>query len=170
MPNIKCVWCGSDYRSFNDNRRHCKKLSCRNSEIEENLSCLSKLISPILRHKIKTDSEIRLPGNDTIGKQVKINANGTINERIKNKEIAFFTVEKQVGRVLKYFRDLLWKGIKGNFIIKTDENGTVDNIITHEIFVMTKNPVIFGNNKIIKPMAEIKNKPIKKEETSNVYN
>lgn len=153
MPKIKCVWCGCDYKAFNDNRRHCKKISCRNSEIEENLKDLSKLISPILRHRIKASSEIRLPGNDTFGKQVKINANGSISEAIKKKEIILSTVEEQVEQILKYFRDLLWKGIKGNFIVKTDENGIVDDIVSHEIFVTTKDPVIFGNNKVIKTMS-----------------
>jgi len=154
MAKINCVWCNCDYSAFSENRRHCKKPACRNREIEENINDLSGLIALILRHRIKADIEIRLPGNDTIGKQAKLNSLGNIDELIRREPINNANVKGQLLKVKKYFSALLWKNIKGNFIVKTNEEAVVEDMIFQETFITIKNPVILGNNKIIRSVTK----------------
>lgn len=163
MANITCIWCGSQYKAFSDNRRHCKNRDCRQKEIEANLNDLSKLISMVLRHKIATDIELRLPGNDTIGKQAKINSSGNIDINIKKNGEPGTDLNKQILTLKSYFRSLLWKGIKGNFMLKTNGNGKIYNIIPHETFVNIKNPVILGDNKLIYTLESFPQQQNKKE-------
>lgn len=156
MAEITCRWCSAKYLAHSENRNHCKRNSCRQKEIEENLTDLSKLVSLILRHKIEMDVEIRLPGNDTIGKQAKINSSGNIEMIIKKNGEAIDDPKNYIKKLISYFRSLLWKGIKGNFIIKTDNDGKIINIIPHETFVSIKDPFILGDNKLIYTIEQFK--------------
>lgn len=149
MPKIICGWCGSEYFAHNENRNHCRRSSCRNKEIESQLKDLSELFSLILRHGIRALVEIRLPGNDTIGRQAKIVSSGTINRKIFPEPESPEDFEKQVYDATDYFRSLLWKNIKGNFKVKTRKGGVIQTDITHEMFTEIKNPVILSDNKII---------------------
>lgn len=149
MAEIKCTWCGSTYTAYNENRRHCTRSSCRDSEIEINLEYLAQLFGMILRHGIEADVEIRLPGNDTLGKQAKIISSGDIHEKISSQEMINKGFEGQIDDLKEYFRSLLWKKIKGNFEIKTKKGGVIDTRCPHEMFTSIERPMILGRNKII---------------------
>ncbi len=83
-----------------------------------------------------------------------------MNESIKNKETVCVDFEKHIQKIKDYFRSLLWKRIKGNFIVSTSETGEVNNIIPHETFSTIKNPLILGANKIIYTMDQDNRNPL----------
>ena len=149
MAEIKCNWCGSTYTAYNENRRHCTRSSCRDKEIEINLEYLAQLFGMILRHGIEATVEIRLPGNDTLGKQAKIISSGDIGEKISSQATINKGFEHQIEGLKEYFRSLLWKKIKGNFEIKTKKGGVIDTRCPHEMFTSIERPIILGRNKII---------------------
>jgi len=163
MAEITCVWCSSTYSAFSDNRRHCKRPECRRKEIDDNLKYLIDLISMILRHKIEADIEIRLPGNDTIGKQAKLNSLGDIRQLIKKEPINNINIQNQIKNLREYFKSLLWKGIKGNFIVKINSGGEIEDIISQETFVTLKDPIVLGNNKIVHSIKGFKSKNQRRE-------
>ena len=158
MPNslfqIVCRWCGRKYQAHNETRNHCKSLACRNKEIAYNLNLLINYIDMILRYNIVAKIEIRCPGNDTFGKQVKITSEGYLNDPVVTSNVADIKEEKtekldELDRLKKYFKHILQKGIKGNFIIQTMADGIVKNVILNESFAMLDKPVVFGNNLLI---------------------
>lgn len=149
MPKIICRWCGAEYFAHNENRQHCRRTNCRNEEIESQLKSLSELFSLVLRHGIRAMIEVRLPGNDTIGKQAKIISSGSIGKKIFPEHESMEHMKKQIHDTMDYFRSLLWKNIKGNFRIKTRKGGKIETDVTHEMFTEIKNPVILSDNKII---------------------
>ncbi len=103
----------------------------------------------ILRHGIEAEIEIRLPGNDTLGKQAKIMSSGDLNKKICNQNVANEGFEDQIEGLQEYFRSLLWKQIKGNFEIKTMKGGVLETKCPHEMFTSIEKPMILGHNKII---------------------
>jgi len=151
MPEITCRWCKQKYIAHNDTRKHCRAISCRNEEITYNLNLLVNYIDMILRHRIVAEIEIRCPGNDTLGRQVKIKSKGYINDSVITNNVRSNKKNKAVelNNLRNYFKHILQKGIKGNFIIKTLAEGIIENIILNESFGMLDKPVVFGNNLLI---------------------
>jgi len=146
QTKIKCSWCGSLYASGNTNRTHCRKPDCRKKEIDKSLRYLSSLIGLILRYDIISTIEINLPGNDTIGRQAKISSFSTLKKPIQKKPEINGVIEDQTEKIREYFSSLLWKGIRGNFFIKTEEGGNVNDHISHEMFTFVEKPSVLGNN------------------------
>jgi hypothetical protein len=71
----------------------------------------------------------------------------------KISKIGHTQIVEQVDVLAKYFEPILWWGVKGNFIIKTLENGKIDTPILNETFSALNAPVVFGNNKLITQTA-----------------
>jgi hypothetical protein len=105
----------------------------------------------ILRHKIVAEIEIRCPGNDTLGRQVKIKSKGYINVSVITNNVRSNKKDtvSDLNNLRNYFKHILQKGIKGNFIIQTLTEGIIENVIVNESFGMLDKPVVFGNNLLI---------------------
>lgn len=147
---IKCQYCGNIYAANKKNRSHCKRLSCRDKEIQHQLMQLQAMLEMLCSNKIKSRIEIRLAGNDKISHEAKIESVSNVTNEIIDIECA---VDRSDGVIpltlLPYFRVLLWKGVKGNFIINTYDNGTVDPNILNQTFTPLSMPMIIGNNMLI---------------------
>ena len=149
MAEIKCKWCSSTYTAYNQNRKHCTRSACRDNEIEFNLNYLGNMFGMILRHGIEAKVEIRLPGNDTLGKQAKIISSGDLDQKIAHQDIVYEGFEDQIEGLQEYFRSLLWKQVKGNFEINAMKGGVLEKKCLHEMFTSIEKPMILGHNKII---------------------
>jgi hypothetical protein len=146
---IKCRYCGNVYAANKKNRSHCRRSACRDKEIQRQLSQLQAMLEMLCTNNIKACVEIRLAGNDKLSHEAKI-------ESISNvaKGIVVTTPTKNGGGVMPetlmpYFRILLWKGIKGNFVINIYGNGTIDPNILNQTFTPLAMPMIIGNNLLI---------------------
>lgn len=147
MPQIICKWCGKQYQAFNNNRGHCSKIECRTKEIEQNLLTLSGYFSTLLRHGVIAQVELRCPGNDCFGAQVKITTESCINYALKDKPPEKQEIQESVDMLVDYFRPILKKGVKGNFIVKTLSDGKIDEVILNQSFTSFREPEnILGNN------------------------
>jgi len=151
---IKCQYCGEIYEACKKGRTHCRKQSCRTKEIKKQLDELEYFIELFCKHKIEAIIELRFPGNDKLSNDAKIDSKSQLNNGLKeenNNSIAGINLNE----LIDYFRPVLWKGVKGNFIIKTLKDGTIDPIISNQIFAKIANPVIIGNNLIINGSIKI---------------
>ena len=151
---IKCQYCGEIYEAYKKGRTHCRKPSCRAREIKKQLDELKYFIELFCINKIEATIELRFPGNDKLSKDAKIDSKSQLNNGLKeenNNVIAGINLNE----LIDYFQPVLWKGVKGNFIIKTLKNGTIDPIILNQIFAEIANPVIIGNNLIINGSIKI---------------
>jgi len=144
MPD-NCRWCNTKINSGNDNGvGHCRKPDCRTSEIDSNIDQLLSTLILSSKHIWDGKIEIRSPGNDGFGAQLKL----TIS--YSNEEVGDgFDIPTQ--DMLKcYFREMLFSGTKGNLII--DIVGGKFNGIQSEFFVQADSPRIFTGNKIVNIM------------------
>ena len=148
---IKCQYCGNIYAANKKGRSHCKRISCRDKEIRSQLTQLHSMLGMLCDNKIEACVEVRLAGNDKISHEAKIESVSNVandTDAAKSK-----TGCDDVGvaplMLLPYFRILLWKGIKGNFIIKTYDNGTIDPNILNQTFTPLSMPMIIGNNMLV---------------------
>lgn len=148
MPEIICKWCKAKYQAYNNNRSHCSRPDCRNREIESNLKMLRNCIDMLLRHSIVAEVELRCPGNDTFGQQVRVKSEGYLYNDFNGKDTTVETADiiKELKMITNYFRPILQKGLKGNFICGTNADGRIDIKILNEIFTSLKEPAILGNN------------------------
>ena len=148
MPEITCKWCERRYQAFNNNRKHCSRMDCRNKEIEENLSILRNFVGMFLRHEIIAQIELRCPGNDSFGSQVKVTSECSIDNKLKGKSEVKQTqaFKEELDKLVDYFKPILEKGLKGNFLVKTLTNGKIEPIIMNEAFSLFRQPMILGNN------------------------
>ena len=152
MPEIICKWCESKYSACNSSRKHCARLECKTKEIESNLCSLKSYFEILINNNIVATIEIRCPGNDNFGSQIKAITHGSINGGIINKnsdKSTIVDISKQLTFLIDYFRPILWKGLKGNFIIETQEDGTINPDILNESFTNIEAPIVLGNNKLI---------------------
>lgn len=150
MPNpykIKCQYCGNIYEANKKNRSHCRRSICRNKEIQHQLTQLQIMLEMLCSNNIKAKIEIRLAGNDKISHEAKIDSISNLlnNDTTNNKDNESINIKT----LIAYFRVLLWKGIKGNFIINTYDNGTIDPNILNQTFTLLSAPILIGNNVLI---------------------
>ena len=145
---IKCKYCGNPYSSMNKNREHCRRTSCRSKEIQAQIDNLGLFIEIFCSNNIESTIEIRLPGNDKLSPEAKVESESIIDAGFEETNNCKKEGVK-LDRLLSYFEPILWKSIKGNFIIKTLRDGTVDRKILSQTFAKIENPVIIGNNLIV---------------------
>ncbi len=151
MPKITCRWCKNKYDAYNNGRKHCNRHECKTKEVESSLQFLKSYFEILVNNNIVATVEIRCPGNDNLGGQIKAITHGNINGGIIDKSFGLNTANKtkQLTLLIDYFRPILWKGLKGNFIIKTKEDGTINPDILNESFTNIEAPIVLGNNKLI---------------------
>lgn len=129
-------------------RTHCRKISCRSKEICRQTKLLEAFIELFCNNNIEAVIEIRLPGNDKLSPEAKVDSFSVLGEALRERN------NNQTGGIklhelISYFEPLLWKGIRGNFIIKTLEDGTVDPKLLSQTFTKIDNPIIIGKNLIV---------------------
>ena len=149
---IKCQYCGNIYAANKKNRSHCRRSACRDKEIQRQLSQLQIMLEMLCTNNIKSCVEIRLAGNDKISHEAKIESVSNVAKEEENNNSNIATpVNEGVApsALMPYFRILLWKGIKGNFIITVYDNGTIDPNILNQTFTPLSAPMIIGNNMLI---------------------
>ena len=168
---IKCRYCGNIYVANKKNRSHCRRSACRDKEIQRQLSQLQAMLEMLCTNNIKAYVEIRLAGNDKISHEAKIESISNVAKGVvvairgntnNNKNKKGVMSED----LMPYFRILLWKGIKGNFIITIYDNGTIDPNILNQTFTPLSMPTIIGNNMMVSGGGEkhlFLNKQEKKE-------
>ena len=152
MPEIVCKWCKNKYAAYNNGRKHCNRIECKTKEIESNLQFLKSYFEILINNNIIAKTEIRCPGNDSFGSQIKAITHGNLNGGgIKNQDDPVLNTfkTKQLTFLTDYFRPILWKGLKGNFIITTEKDGTINPDILNESFTNIETPIVLGNNKLI---------------------
>ena len=150
---IKCQYCGNIYMANKKNRSHCKRSACRDKEIQCQLSQLQAMLEMLCINNIKSCVEIRLAGNDKISHEAKIESISNVKgEEIIDSNNDMDGVVPAI--LMPYFRRLLWRGIKGNFIINTHDNGFVDPNILNQTFTPLSAPMIIGNNMLIHSNCE----------------
>ena len=154
MPDTKktkiiCQYCKKPYTAYKKGRTHCRDLNCRSKEINSQLDDLEYFIGLFCKDKIEATIELRFPGNDKLSKDAKINSVSYLgNDAPPFLDILTNGISPR--ELINYFRPILWKGVKGNFRIQTLRSGTISFEISNETFTKIANPVIVGNNLIIK--------------------
>ena len=153
MPDknyIICKHCGQEYGANKRNRTHCRKTACRNKEIEYQVKELQDLFNMLTNNRIEATVEIRLAGNDKISPEAKVDSVTNLNNDIvTEKKVSFNKSNIVLSKLGSYFKKLLWKGVKGNFIIKTNTDGLIDSRIFNQTFLLIAKPIIIGNNLLI---------------------
>jgi len=150
---INCIHCGKPYIAFKKGRTHCRSQACRLKEIKSQLDDFKYFVELFCKNKIEATIEIRFPGNDKLSRDAKIESVSLLNGGLK--EISSDTpIGISLDELIDYFRPVLWKGVKGNFRIKTLKGGTIDPKIFNETFAEIANPVIIGNNLIVKGQSK----------------
>lgn len=149
MPEITCKWCKAKYQAYNNNRKHCHRPECRSREIEENLLLLHNYFDILLQHRIVASVELRCPGNDSFGQQVKVTSECCLGNELKNRATIKKPAEIEIEYLITYFRAILQKELRGNFLIKTLADGTINRTIISESFSSFNWPVVLGNNILI---------------------
>lgn len=144
---ITCKYCKEPYVAYKKNRTHCRKTSCRSKEIKNQLSNLEYFIGLFCKNKIEASIELRFPGNDKLSTDAKINSVVHLDNSSKKNNNDILGVGLSV--LVNYFRPILWKGVKGNFVIRILKNGTIDPEILNETFTKIKDPVVIGNDIMI---------------------
>ena len=150
---IICNYCGKPYKAYKKGRTHCRNPECRSKEIKKQLDDLEYFIELFCINKIEATIELRFPGNDKLSRDAKIDSVSSFENELEEKDS---NVPTGIGlrELIDYFKPILWKEVKGNFRIKILKNGTVDPKILNETFTEIANPVIIGNNMIIKGLRE----------------
>ena len=145
---IFCIYCGESYLANKKNRTHCRKTSCRQKEIRKQMNDLKTFVEYFCSNKIEAIVEIRLPGNDKLSPEAKIDSFSILGEGFVEKN-NHQTKGVKLNELILYFEPLLWKSVKGNFIIKTLKDGTVDPKLLSQTFTKIASPIIIGNNLIV---------------------
>jgi len=150
-PNkIKCKYCNNIYMANKKNRSHCRRSICRDKEIQYQLMQLQSLLEMLCSNNIVSKIEIRLAGNDKISHEAKIDSISDLSFNGENNSIEKIKKDGVTPlKLIPYFRVLLWKGVKGNFIIETYDNGTINPRILNQTFTPLSMPMIIGNNLLI---------------------
>lgn len=148
MPEIKCIYCKKTYSAFREKRSHCSRPECRGHAIDHALDQLREYVGIFLRHRIEAEIEIRCPGNDGFGKQARSSTKGHLGD-LETKQDCDPSPQTDLDMLSTYFSPILWKGIKGNFIIRTLDTGKVDQVILNDTFSDLKDPVVLGNNLLL---------------------
>jgi len=154
MTEIKCEYCNEPYVAYKKGRTHCRKPNCRTKEIKKQLNDLQYFVELFCVHKIEATIEFRFAGNDKLSKDAKINSVSRVNDGLKE-ENKNMIAGINLNELIDYFRPILWKGVKGNFIIKILKDGTIDPTVLNETFTEIADPVIIGNNLIINGSVKI---------------
>jgi len=147
---IKCQYCGNIYAANKKNRSHCKRLACRDKEIQHQLIQLQTVLEMLCNNKIESKVEIRLAGNDKISHEAKIESISNVTDNpITIEDEKDYNNGVSSSTLLPYFRVLLWKGVKGNFIISTYSDGTINPSILNQTFTPLSMPMIIGRNMLV---------------------
>ncbi len=148
--NRRCKYCGSEpSKTYKGNRSHCFRTECRDKEIKKNLDILINPFRILLRNEITACVEIRLPGNDGLGHEIKVESVGNISDDVNYKNVKMNNDKlSDIENIKSYFEKLLWRGLKGNFIVET-EDGRINSKILNQVFTPFETPTIIGNNAII---------------------
>ena len=152
---IKCGYCRNDYLSFKKGRTHCRRTSCRTKEIQKQLLELECFIELFCNNHIEAIVEVRLAGNDKLSPDAKIESFSILGEGFLEKNNQE-TGGIKLNELISYFEPLLWKEIRGNFIIKTLSDGTVYQKLLSQTFTNVANPIIIGNNIIVSGQSKPK--------------
>ena len=129
-------------------RTHCRRPECRRKEIRNQLNDLKNFIELFCKNRIEATIEIRLPGNDKLGPEAKIDSFSILGKNFNEKNNQHIGGIK-LDELIAYFERLLWKKIKGNFIILVLSDGTVDSKLPSQTFTSITDPIIIGNNLIV---------------------
>jgi len=151
---IICRYCGKSYKAYKKGRTHCRNPECRAKEIKKQLDDLEYFIRLFCINKIEAVIELRFPGNDKLSRDAKIDSVSSFENELEETTDSNASVGVGLQGLIGYFKPVLWKEVKGNFRIKILKNGTVDPKILNETFTEIANPVIIGNNMIIKGLRE----------------
>ena len=149
---IICKYCKESYVAYKKSRTHCRKTSCRSKEIKNQLLNLEYFVGLFCKNKIEASIELRFPGNDKLSTDAKINSVIHLVNSFKDNNNDIIGVG--LPELVNYFRPILWKGVKGNFVIRILRNGTIDPTILNETFTKISEPVVIGNDIIITGPAE----------------
>ena len=154
---IICTYCKKPYKAYKKGRSHCRNRECRAKEIKKQLERLEYFIGLFCNNKIEATIEFRFPGNDKMSQDAKIISISYLKDGLQE----YSGIDNEgidLQNIIEYFRPVLWKGVKGNFVIKTLNDGTIDPRVMNETFTAIEDPLIIGNNLIIKGQAENINK------------
>lgn len=152
---IKCRYCGNNYFAYKKGRTHCRRTTCRMREIKKQLSELERFIELFCNNHIESIVEIRLAGNDKLSPEAKIESFSILGEGFQEKNNQD-TGGIKLNELISYFEPLLWKEVRGNFIIKTLSDGTVYQKLLSQTFTNIANPIIIGNNIIVSGQSKLK--------------
>jgi len=152
---IKCRHCGNDYFAYKKGRTHCRRMSCRTKEIKKQLLELECFIELFCNNHIEAIVEVRLAGNDKLSPEAKIESFSILGAGFQEKNNQE-TGGIKLNELISYFEPLLWKEIRGNFIIKTLSDGTVYQKLLSQTFTNIANPIIIGNNIIVSGQSKQK--------------
>jgi len=150
---IICEHCGNPYFAYNKSRSHCRAVFCRSKEIDKQLSDLSYFIDLFCKNKIEATIELRFAGNDKLSKDAKVDSVSILVNGLKETN-SKSPLGVELKELIEYFKPILWKGIKGNFIIRTLKDGTIDKKIANQTFPNISDPIIIGNNMIVKSVSK----------------
>ena len=145
---ITCIYCQAKYIAGNENRTHCQRTSCRAREIQKQLKQLESFIDLFCTNNIKATIEFRLPGNDKLKPEAKIDSTSILGNEFKTKT-DFQTGGIDIKELISYFETLLWKRIKGNIIVNVLEDRKIESKLLSQTFTKIANPIIIGNNLIV---------------------
>ena len=145
---IKCQYCGNIYLANKKNRTHCKRSTCREKEIVCQLGKLQTTLDLLCSNRIEAKIEVRLSGNDKLSHEAKIDSVSDLRG-VDNTHDNNYGNGVGILKLIPYFRILLWKGAKGNFIIETYWNGAINPKILNQTFSPLANPLIIGNNLLV---------------------
>jgi len=145
---ITCVHCGNIYVANKKGRTHCRRTGCRAKEIRTQMDNLKAFVEMFCLNKIEAVIEIRLPGNDKLGPEAKIDSFSILTRNLEEKNNNN-TGGLKLDELITYFEPLLWKGIKGNFIVSTLADGTLSPKLLSQTFTSISDPVVIGNNLIV---------------------
>jgi len=111
---------------------------------------LCDYFSILLRYKIVSDVSVMCPGNDTFGKQVRAHTKGHLGGfDSKQTPVPNKRPVSELETLSAFFHPILWKRIKGNFIIKTLDDGTIDRDYDSDAFSDLKSPIVLGQNLLL---------------------
>ena len=115
---IICIYCKKPYLAYKKGRTHCRKPTCREKEINKQLEDLGYFVELFCKNRIEATIELRFPGNDKLSRDAKIASKSFLNGGLKEK-VSDIPAGISLRELMDYFMPVLWKGVKGNFIIKT---------------------------------------------------
>lgn len=129
------------------------------------------MLELLCNNNIESKIEVRLAGNDKISHEAKIDSISDLSiddDGIMDSDIGTFFRDGDyddcggvnLSKLIPYFRVLLWKGVKGNFIIETYGDGTINPKILNQTFSPLSMPLIIGNNLLVCGYGEENKRPL----------